>query len=130
MEYLCETKNVSENVFVCSYGVQVKSFKQTDNGRKSCDTVPLRLSSWRHVTSDDFSSFFSFFCFCKSHHLLHLSKNHTIRNDDQSGIGLKYILFMLLLQELVTLTVILFAADPEIEILSQPTSTSSRITVT
>ena len=39
--------------------------------------------------------------------------------------SLTNILFMLLLQKSVTQTVILVAADPEIEILPQPTSVSS-----
>ena len=40
IEYLRENKTVCETVFVYSYGVQVKSFKQK-NGQKSRDTVPL-----------------------------------------------------------------------------------------
>ena len=43
IEYLCENEKCCEtNFFACSYGAQVKSFKQK-NGQKSRDTVPLSM---------------------------------------------------------------------------------------
>ena len=52
-DYLGVITNLKKNVcvhavvvrpfFACSYGVQVESFKQKNNGRKSCDAIPLIL---------------------------------------------------------------------------------------
>ena len=41
--YLCENEKVWKTVFVCSYGVQVESFKQKYNFWKSRDIVPLNI---------------------------------------------------------------------------------------
>ena len=54
IKYLHENKKVRETVFACSYGygAQVESFKQKNNGRKSCDTVPDKCEKCLRVCYD------------------------------------------------------------------------------
>ena len=44
IEYLRGNEKGRKTFLACPYGAQVESFKQTKNGRKSCDTVSLKAS--------------------------------------------------------------------------------------
>ena len=50
IQYLSENEIFLLNLFACSFGAQVESFKQNKNGQKSCDTVPLRLTTVQEIT--------------------------------------------------------------------------------
>ena len=42
IKYLRENKKFRKTIFSCSYGAHVESLKTKQNGRKSCDTAPLK----------------------------------------------------------------------------------------